>query len=160
MKMKLIVLIRSAIIAVVFIMLFNGCASMLKMPTNNEVIQNLEPTFRWEYPDKDDLAFELQIAEDNHFQTNLILYLIIFQKWNKQILSNDWTDDETMIIAGFLGGYELIVIILLCLGFVLLSHIILIDIIINKFAGTACFCEDMFAIQNHIFNFINLNLTK
>ena len=49
---------------------------MIKMPENNEMVDTLEPTFKWDYSDKNDLSFELRIAEDIQFENNLKLFNI------------------------------------------------------------------------------------
>jgi Tol biopolymer transport system component len=58
------------------IVLIGGCGLTLKTPANNEVIKTLEPTFRWKYSEKEDLAFEVMIAEDPKFQKNMKLFKI------------------------------------------------------------------------------------
>jgi len=58
------------------VLLLTGCGLTLKMPSNKDVVNTLEPTFKWEYADKEDLAFELKMAEDPNFEQNTKLFKI------------------------------------------------------------------------------------
>ena len=59
----------------VVLFLFLGCASIPKVvsPSKNFQIDRVDPTFEWKFSEKENLSFELKIAEDPHFSKNMIL---------------------------------------------------------------------------------------
>lgn len=55
---------------------FTNCGLTIKTPKNHEIIQTLEPSFEWKYVNKDDIAYEVKIAEDIELETNMKLFKI------------------------------------------------------------------------------------
>jgi len=64
--------------ATIFIFLLLTSCSTLKLvsPGENEVVNSLEPTFYWQSSNKSDIVYELKIAEDTEFLTNVKLFKI------------------------------------------------------------------------------------
>ena len=63
--------------AILFIaMLGTGCGLQVLAPKHNSIINTLEPTFKWKYPKKEDLTFELKLAEDQQFKQNVKVFTV------------------------------------------------------------------------------------
>lgn len=61
-------------ILVLVILILIGCSSIPKIisPKKNFHIDRVDPTFEWKFGEKENLRFEIKIAEDPHFTKNLI----------------------------------------------------------------------------------------